>query len=121
MCNHGYSCAHTIYAGVDKPFWLRPFRLDYTISQQNSSKHFIRSFSQARFERSSSYTGLALQQDLELSDLSVSYRSSRTKATCSAYIVQVLASVLRWVWSRIPGGVVSWEVYELFRIGEAGK
>lgn len=30
----------------------------------------------------------------------------------------VLSSVLKWCWSRLPGGVVTWEAYELFRIGE---
>jgi hypothetical protein len=30
----------------------------------------------------------------------------------------VLCSVLKWCWSRLPGGVVSWPVYEAFKIGE---
>lgn len=34
---------------------------------------------------------------------------------------QVLASVLKWCWSRLQGGVVSWDAYELFKIGELGK
>jgi hypothetical protein len=34
---------------------------------------------------------------------------------------QTLCSILKWCWSRLPGGVVTWDVYELFRIGEAGK
>jgi len=28
---------------------------------------------------------------------------------------------MKWCWSRLPGGVVSWDAYELFRIGESGK
>jgi hypothetical protein len=32
--------------------------------------------------------------------------------------LQVLCSVAKWCWSRLPGGVVSWEAYELFRVGE---
>lgn len=28
---------------------------------------------------------------------------------------------MKWCWSRLPGGVVTWEAYELFRIGEQGK
>lgn len=30
----------------------------------------------------------------------------------------VLCSVLKWCWSRLPGGVVTWEAYELFKVGE---
>lgn len=32
----------------------------------------------------------------------------------------VLSSVMKWCWSRLAGGVVTWEAYELFRIGEQG-
>lgn len=34
---------------------------------------------------------------------------------------QVLCSVMKWCWSRLPGGVVSWDAYELFRVGEHGR
>lgn len=30
----------------------------------------------------------------------------------------MLCSVLKWCWSRLPGGVVTWPVYEAFKIGE---
>ena len=33
---------------------------------------------------------------------------------------QVLCSVVKWCWSRLQGGVVSWEAYELFKVGESG-
>lgn len=33
---------------------------------------------------------------------------------------QVLCSVMKWCWSRLPGGVVTWEAYELFKVGEQG-
>lgn len=33
---------------------------------------------------------------------------------------QVLCSVVKWCWSRLPGGVVSWDAYELFKVGESG-
>ena len=33
---------------------------------------------------------------------------------------QVLCGVVKWCWSRLVGGVVGWEAYELFRIGEQG-
>lgn len=32
----------------------------------------------------------------------------------------VLCSVVKWCWSRLQGGVVSWDAYELFRTGEHG-
>ena len=28
---------------------------------------------------------------------------------------------MKWCWSRLAGGVVTWEAYELFRIGEQGE
>jgi hypothetical protein len=31
----------------------------------------------------------------------------------------VLCSIVKWCWSRLPGGVVTWDAYELFRIGES--
>lgn len=34
--------------------------------------------------------------------------------------IQVLCSVVKWCWSRLPGGVVGWEAYELFKVGETG-
>ena len=27
---------------------------------------------------------------------------------------------MKWCWSRLAGGVVTWEAYELFRVGEQG-
>jgi hypothetical protein len=34
--------------------------------------------------------------------------------------IQVLCSVVKWCWSRLPGGVVGWDAYELFKVGETG-
>jgi hypothetical protein len=34
---------------------------------------------------------------------------------------QVLVSIMKWCWSRLPGGVVTWETYDLFKQGETGK
>jgi len=31
----------------------------------------------------------------------------------------VLCSVVKWCWSRLPGGVVGWDAYELFKVGES--
>ena len=33
---------------------------------------------------------------------------------------KVICSVMKWCWSRLAGGVVTWEAYELFKIGEQG-
>lgn len=27
---------------------------------------------------------------------------------------------MKWCWSRLPGGIVTWEAYELFKVGEQG-
>jgi hypothetical protein len=46
--------------------------------------------------------GTALAQELRLTD------------------VLVLSGVLRWIWTRLEGGVVGWESYELFAQAERG-
>lgn len=35
--------------------------------------------------------------------------------------VMVIIAVMKWCWARLPGGVVTWEVYQAFKIGEKGK
>lgn len=27
---------------------------------------------------------------------------------------------MKWCWARLPGGVVTWETYEMFKVGERG-
>jgi hypothetical protein len=39
---------------------------------------------------------------------------------CADESAQVIISVMKWCWARLPGGVVTWEVYEGFRVGEKG-
>ena len=34
---------------------------------------------------------------------------------------QVLSGVAKWCWGRLQGGVVGWDAYELFKIGEGGE
>jgi len=34
--------------------------------------------------------------------------------------VLVLAGILRWLWSRLDGGIVGWEAYDLFAKAEQG-
>ena len=35
-------------------------------------------------------------------------------------VFQVISGVIKWCWSRLQGGVVGWDAYELFRVGEQG-
>ncbi|KAH7163374.1 hypothetical protein B0J13DRAFT_35417 [Dactylonectria estremocensis] len=32
--------------------------------------------------------------------------------------VPVISTILRWCWARIPGGLVGWEAYDLFKVGK---
>lgn len=83
---------------LDIPFILLPFR---PASDQSAARNFVRNFFRSAYEGSRQYEGEALAQELRLAE------------------PLTLCSILKWCWSRIPGGVVSWDVYELFRIGEA--
>lgn len=38
----------------------------------------------------------------------------------STKMLQILCSIMKWCWSRLKGGVVTWSTYELFRTGEKG-
>lgn len=63
-----------------------------------AARAFIRNF----FKQKPRPHGEDLKSDLRLTDASV------------------LISILKWCWSRLAGGVVSWDAYELFRTGEQG-
>ncbi|TVY62718.1 Morphogenesis-related protein MSB1 [Lachnellula suecica] len=80
--------------GLDTPFLLLPFR---PTSDPSAARTFIRHF----FDRGHMLYGEGLAQELRLTE------------------PMVLCSVVKWCWSRLPGGVVSWEAYELFRVGES--
>lgn len=82
---------------MDSPFLLLPFRLD---SDPTPARAFIDKFFKSNASGAQQYRGDSLQQELRL--------------TAS----HVLCSVLKWCWSRLPGGVVTWPVYEAFKIGE---
>ena len=28
---------------------------------------------------------------------------------------------MKWCWARLPGGVVTWETYEMFKVGESSR
>ncbi|KAJ5233527.1 uncharacterized protein N7469_005293 [Penicillium citrinum] len=91
-------CSQELKArALDVPFLLLPFRPS---SDPSAARTFIRNYFNQSFERGSPVNGDALTQELRL------------------YEPMVLCSVLKWCWSRLPGGVVTWDVYELFKVGE---
>lgn len=94
---HGAAANILPAEALDAPFFLLPFRPD---SDPAGGRIFIRNYYKSNAERSSQYKGESLKQELRLTD-SV-----------------VLCSIMKWCWSRMPGGVVSWPVYESFRLGE---
>ncbi|KAL1643261.1 hypothetical protein SLS58_004932 [Diplodia intermedia] len=82
---------------LDTPFLLLPFRPG---SDATSARSFIRSFFRDAYEGGDQYRGGALRAELRLTE------------------PMVLCSIMKWCWSRLPGGVVTWDAYELFRSGE---
>ena len=84
---------------LDMPFLLLPFRPG---SDSSSSRIFIGKFFKAKYEGNHYFSGLGLQQELRLTE------------------PMVLCSIMKWCWSRLPGGVVTWDVYEMFKMGEQG-
>ncbi|KAH5039821.1 hypothetical protein HBI74_023170 [Parastagonospora nodorum] len=83
---------------LDMPFVLLPFR---PTSDTSASRNFIRNFFKADYEGSGQYRGEGLATELRLTE------------------PLTLCSIIKWCWSRLPGGVVTWDAYELFRIGES--
>ncbi|KOS19162.1 Morphogenesis-related protein MSB1 [Escovopsis weberi] len=82
------------FRGLDQPLLLLPFRPD---SNPTAVRTFIRGFFNPNGKHLS---GEALVQDLRLTD------------------PMVIAGVVKWCWSRLQGGVVGWDAYELFKVGE---
>lgn len=35
--------------------------------------------------------------------------------------VMVIVAVMKWCWARLPGGIVTWEAYQGFKVGEKGR
>ncbi|KAI4258130.1 MAG: hypothetical protein L6R42_005282 [Xanthoria sp. 1 TBL-2021] len=79
---------------LDLPFLLLPFR---PASDPSAARTFIRNFFN---EERGPLHDERLEQELLLTE------------------PMVLCSVMKWCWSRLAGGVVTWEAYELFRVGE---
>ncbi|KAI1821029.1 hypothetical protein F4861DRAFT_542369 [Xylaria intraflava] len=79
---------------LDLPFLLLPFR---PTSDPSAVRTFIRHFFD---DENHGMHGDALSQELRMTE------------------PMVIAGVLKWCWSRIPGGLVGWDAYELFKVGE---
>ncbi|KAL4996406.1 hypothetical protein BDV10DRAFT_172395 [Aspergillus recurvatus] len=82
---------------LQTPFMLLPFRPS---SDTVTARTFIRNYFNQSLKRGSPFAGDELAHELRLTD------------------PMVLCSVMKWCWSRLPGGVVTWEAYELFKVGE---
>ncbi|KAG5975524.1 hypothetical protein E4U58_000721 [Claviceps cyperi] len=79
--------------GLDIPFLLLPYR---PTSDPSAVRTFIRHFHDDAY----GLRGDILRQDLLMTE------------------PMVIAGAAKWCWSRLPGGVVGWDTYELFKIGE---
>ncbi|CCF40277.1 hypothetical protein CH063_02313 [Colletotrichum higginsianum] len=78
---------------LDHPFLLLPFR---PTSDPSAVRTFIRHF----FDGAQPLRGEFLSQELRMTE------------------PMVIAGVVKWCWSRLSGGVVGWDAYELFKVGE---
>ncbi|KAM5355501.1 hypothetical protein ACJ41O_002147 [Fusarium nematophilum] len=78
---------------LDHPFLLLPYR---PTSDPSAVRSFIRHF----FESHQNLRGEQLIQELRMTE------------------PMVVSGVAKWCWSRIQGGIVGWDAYELFKVGE---
>lgn len=78
---------------LDHPFLLLPFR---PTSDPSAVRTFIRHF----FEAHQNLRGEQLLQELRMTE------------------PMVVSGVAKWCWSRLQGGIVGWDAYELFKVGE---
>ncbi|KAI1630882.1 hypothetical protein F4809DRAFT_646963 [Biscogniauxia mediterranea] len=78
---------------LDHPFLLLPFR---PTSDPSAVRTFIRHF----FDENQNLQGESLAQELRMTE------------------PMVISGVLKWCWSRLQGGLVGWDAYELFKVGE---
>ncbi|XP_044720013.1 morphogenesis protein (Msb1) [Hirsutella rhossiliensis] len=88
-----YCTAELKARGLDIPFLLLPFR---PTSNPSAVRTFIRHF----FDQSFPLKGEMLLQELRMTE------------------PMVISGVAKWCWSRLQGGVVGWDAYELFKVGE---
>ncbi|KAF4125171.1 protein of unknown function (DUF1708) [Geosmithia morbida] len=78
---------------LDLPFLLLPFR---PTSDPSAVRNFIRHF----FGQKQAVRGEILAQEIRMTS------------------PMVLSGVVKWCWGRLQGGVVGWDAYELFKVGE---
>ncbi|OIW26174.1 DUF1708-domain-containing protein [Coniochaeta ligniaria NRRL 30616] len=78
---------------LDLPFLLLPFR---PTSDPSAVRTFVRHF----FDGGHELRGEALTQELRMTE------------------PMVITGVIKWCWGRLQGGVVGWDSYELFKVGE---
>ncbi|KAL2270204.1 hypothetical protein VTJ83DRAFT_2388 [Remersonia thermophila] len=83
--------------GIELPFLLLPFR---PTSDPSGVRTFIRHFFDGKDGAGVALRGEALAQELRMTE------------------PMVIAGVIKWCWSRLQGGVVGWDSYELFKVGE---
>ncbi|EQL02000.1 hypothetical protein OCS_02285 [Ophiocordyceps sinensis CO18] len=88
-----YCTAELKARGLDIPFLLLPFR---PTSNPSAVRTFIRHF----FDDTFPLKGEMLLQELRMTE------------------PMVISGVVKWCWSRLQGGVVGWDAYELFKVGE---
>ncbi|PNY25014.1 Morphogenesis-like protein MSB1 [Tolypocladium capitatum] len=89
-----HCCTEELKArGLDLPFLLLPFR---PTSDPSAVRTFVRHF----FDHAFTLNGDALLQELRMTE------------------PMVISGVTKWCWSRLQGGVVGWDAYELFKVGE---
>ncbi|KAI9828630.1 MAG: hypothetical protein M1832_001733 [Thelocarpon impressellum] len=102
---------------LDVPFLLLPFR---PTSDPSAARTFVRNYFNPGRESTGRMPEGQLHQELRLTEPMV---TRHPPASCASWLtrLQVLCSVIKWCWSRLPGGVVTWEAYELFRVGEQGQ
>ncbi|KAI0126420.1 hypothetical protein BJ170DRAFT_405460 [Xylariales sp. AK1849] len=89
-----WRCSEELKArALDLPFLLLPFR---PTSDPSAVRTFVRHF----FDGTQNVGGESLSQELRMTE------------------PMVISGVLKWCWSRLQGGVVGWDAYELFKVGE---
>ncbi|KAK4128899.1 hypothetical protein N657DRAFT_45289 [Parathielavia appendiculata] len=81
---------------LDLPFLLLPFR---PTSDPSAVRTFVRHFFDGK-DGGQVLRGEALAQELRMTE------------------PMVISGVVKWCWSRLQGGVVGWDSYELFKVGE---
>lgn len=98
------------------PFLLLPFRPS---SDPSAAKTFIRNYFYPPVNRSK-LTAEALIKELRMTDVMVR-QPQRLHSIARLTEIQVLVAVMKWCWARLPGGVVTWEAYQGFKVGERGR